>query len=415
MVEMEYDVLAKFLVDKKGYDYKCMYQPLSEVDIDFFQRGLILDFERGNVLQVSEDGIILQASHGTEQLSSEEICMRYGDERQWDVTSALCKDMVVVLNSPLMKQMRTLLDYFDMPASLAFARAVNCTDYRKGQSKVSYTAGQDVLEALIDMYSREHFTSEKSGYFKELKANPDKYINKCKPQVLDWLKTIKKEKPVILITGSNVDYASFSASYCLGEDWLNYFDVVVCYARKPGFFTETRPFLRLEGILEREELNETELDFGGVYSQGNWKDLERLVSRKTNKDDPKCLYIGDNLVQDIFAPSKYAGIDAVAVVEELGAEAADLPHHSGLNPNRSCVASRRWGSFFRHMNAKTYTMWGGIIKNYAKICVPNLSTLASYPLNYELDQFEVENKKETEGYHPTCPMSLRAIRYQLKI
>ena len=39
------------------------------------------------------------------------------------------------------------------------------------------------------------------------------------------------------MTGSNVDFASFTASNSLGEKWQSLFDIVGCFARKPGLFT----------------------------------------------------------------------------------------------------------------------------------------------------------------------------------
>ena len=44
MMRMEYEVLAEYLVEK-GYSKKHLMQP---IDVDFLQKGLILDFHRGD-------------------------------------------------------------------------------------------------------------------------------------------------------------------------------------------------------------------------------------------------------------------------------------------------------------------------------------------------------------------------------
>jgi 5' nucleotidase family len=50
MIYLEYNCLAKFLV-KRGYSKEFLLKPIEE-DLDFLQKGLILDFEKGNLLRV---------------------------------------------------------------------------------------------------------------------------------------------------------------------------------------------------------------------------------------------------------------------------------------------------------------------------------------------------------------------------
>ena len=45
-------------------------------------------------------------------------------------------------------------------------------------------------------------------------------------------------KFLYVITGSHVDFASHVASYALGEDWMDLFDIVIFFARKPSFFID---------------------------------------------------------------------------------------------------------------------------------------------------------------------------------
>ena len=43
-------------------------------------------------------------------------------------------------------------------------------------------------------------------------------------------------KFLYVITGSHYDFASHVASYAIGEDWKDLFDIVIFFARKPSFF-----------------------------------------------------------------------------------------------------------------------------------------------------------------------------------
>ena len=101
-------------------------------------------------------------------------------------------------------------------------------------------------------------------------------------------------KFLYVITGSHYDFASHVASYAIGEDWKDLFDIVIFFARKPSFFVEKRPFWRLNGpvevmfiswefsnnqpflcdifySIEVESFQGWEdLETGECYSQGNW-------------------------------------------------------------------------------------------------------------------------------------------------
>jgi 5' nucleotidase family len=115
MVKLEYEVLAKYLVEQKGHAKEFLYKPYDE-GVDFLQKGLVLDFHRGNLLRLGADGFIQRAAHGTKLMTDAEIVADYGAGRQWDVTTEYAKNMMVAWNTPLEKKMRTLLDYFDMPS-----------------------------------------------------------------------------------------------------------------------------------------------------------------------------------------------------------------------------------------------------------------------------------------------------------
>lgn len=75
MVELEYKTLSNFMVNVKGYSDKYLLQPL---DVDFLQKGLIVDIHRGNLLKISYDGYILKATHGTKFMTDSEIIDVYG-------------------------------------------------------------------------------------------------------------------------------------------------------------------------------------------------------------------------------------------------------------------------------------------------------------------------------------------------
>ncbi|CRK98559.1 CLUMA_CG011908, isoform A [Clunio marinus] len=393
MIKTEYEVLSEFLV-AKGYSKEFLMKPFED-GFNFLQKGLILDFEKGNLLRICPDGGIQIASHGTKLMSREEIIKIYGEKKRWEVTDEYCKDMLVAWNGTLADLIRTCLDYFDMPAALAFARIVDSIDFQNnGQPQSKYQIWPDVLAGLLSMYNRDLFANNKSKYFEAMKKNPSDYIYRCEQNVIDWLKKLKENKTTFLLTGSHIDFATFTAEFALGPNWRDYFDFIICFAKKPGFFTMDRPFYQLDGISETGIIDIENMIPGNVYTQGNFKDLKKIIGKNTKTENPKIVYIGDNLIQDVFTPSKHMKIDTIAIVDEMQAEGVDY------NPEYEILRSNFWGSYF-HTNGDD-TLWERIIRTHSKICIPSLDAIVSHPIDYKFRCFNPENPSSC-GYYPHDP------------
>lgn len=402
MVALEYEVLSHFLVERKGYAAEFLYRPMRE-NIDFLQKGLIIDFTRGNVLKIAYDGFILKASHGTRQLSDDQIVSAYGKPRKWSVTDGFCKDLLAAWHSDLSLEMRTLLDYFDMPASLVFARIVDSMDAAAKQPIERYNIWPDILDGLGEIFTREHFENDRSQYFARLKRDPLRYIRKTDESVKAWLMELRKQnKAVFLLTGSHVDFANLTATHALGPNWREFFDIVICFAKKPGFFTGNRPFKRLDGMRETmQTVDARELHLGDIYSQGNWRDIMHCLEQKTGIAAPKVLYIGDNLIQDVYAPNEYCQSDTVTIAEEMLAEG--MLDEEKVHEDQQLLISSIWGSYFAINDEPT--IWLDLIRKHSKLCVPSVSSLAAKPIDHPFKCFT--QKMCVNGFHPNRPKSLQ--------
>lgn len=403
LMKLEYDILSRFLIDSKHYNAKYLLEPL-EMNADFLQRGLIMDFERGNVIRTSADGTILKASHGNKLLSDEILHDQYGLDKKWDVLERYVIDPVQIWNTDLNSKMRACLDFFDIPAALCFANCVDAVDATFGP-QIVYKIWPDILEGLQNMFNRENFATNKGGFYSKLKANPEKYYSKCNDSVLKWLKEIKQKKKTFLITGSNVDFAQFSATNSIGENWMDYFDMVVFYAKKPEFFTANNPFLRIKDSEETNDiLKINRFIKTHVYSQGNWDEMYDLISHMTEKESPKTLYFGDNLIQDIYAASEFGNCDTIALLEEVSAEG--MIGNFKKDPNSPILTSRMWGSLFcvTDRNGQDIpTLWSELIKRHCKLCIPSLNVMASQPLNYKYKTFTQDGT--SSGFYPSDPIN----------
>ncbi|XP_070518526.1 5'-nucleotidase domain-containing protein 1 [Cardiocondyla obscurior] len=408
LVHMEYKILATYLVEERGYSREHLLKPLTDDDLDFMQKGLLLDCEKGNVLRISPDGIIHRACHGTHLLNINQIKEIYPEQR-WTVTDMFCRDMVATWNGPLSLKIRSLLDNFDIMSVVAFARAVDAFDEKHGSPRdysFEYNIWPDILSGLVYLYSREHFQSDK-GIFGIIKRHPEKYLRKCNSDTISWLKEVKKKSATFLLTGSNADFANFTASYSLGKDWRSLFDIVVCFAKKPGFFIYNRPFF---DVVNNNETNiETQkLERGEIYSQGNWNKLLEFFIHITGKANQRCLYVGDSLLQDIYVPSAFTRFDTLAITEEQMSEG--MLHHALTHPDEKILNSKLWGSFFCLKDSTVYvdSLWGHILKKHAKLCIPDLSVVVKRPLEEPIPCFDKDGKSY-HGYYPAIPLSISAL------
>ncbi|XP_018312610.1 5'-nucleotidase domain-containing protein 1 [Mycetomoellerius zeteki] len=401
LVCMEYEMLARFLVETRGYNGSLL-KPLTDDDLDFMQKGLLLDLERGNVLRMSPDGVIRRACHGTYLLNMDQIKEIYPEQRS-EATDIFCRDVMATWNGPLSEKVRSLLDYFDIATSLAFARIVDALDEEHGSPLDRYNIWPDILAGLFYMFSREHFESSK-GIFGHIKRNPEKYLRKCNSNTISWLKETKKKSATFLLTGSNADYVNFTASYALGEDWRSLFDIVVCFAKKPGFFINNRSFFDVVNNNETDTVSQ-DLKRGEMYSQGNWNELLEFLARITGKTDQQCLYVGDNLIQDIYVPNTFAHCDTLAVIEEQMSEG--MLHHALTHPDEKILNSKLWGSYFclKDSTINVDSLWGHIIKKHAKLCIPDISLVTQKPLEEPIPCFDKDGKLY-RGYYPAIPLSI---------
>ncbi|XP_020281176.1 5'-nucleotidase domain-containing protein 1 [Pseudomyrmex gracilis] len=413
LTNMEYEMLAKFLVNERGYSSKHLLKPLTDDDLDFMQKGLLLDFEKGNLLRVSPDGVIRRACHGSHLLSTDQIREFYPEQR-WEVTDAFCSDILTTWYGPLSEKVRSLLDYFDMPTSVVFARIVDMLDEEHGSPLDVYNIWPDILAGLMHMFSREKFQLD-DGIFAHIKRNPEKYLRKCSEKTVSWLREVRKKFPTFLLTGSNADFANFTASYSLGKDWQSLFDIAICFAKKPGFFTMKRPFLKVVNYNETDiNISSQDLKRGELYSQGNWSDLLEFFSRITGKVDQRCLYVGDNLVQDIYVPNAFGRCDTLAVIEEQMAEG--MLYQRLTHPDEKILNSNLWGSYFclKDSTINVDSLWGHLIKKHAKLCIPEIDVVTQKSLQESFPCFD-KSGKSYHGYYPAVPLSISAIYglYQL--
>lgn len=101
----------------------------------------------------------------------------------------------------------------------------------------------------------------------------------------------------------------------VGEDWKDFFDVIIVQARKPKFFTdESRPirvFDEASGTHLWDRV--TKLEKGKIYYEGTVKQLQDLMGWMGHQ----VLYFGDHPYSDLADVTLEHGWRTGAIIHEL--------------------------------------------------------------------------------------------------
>ncbi|KAL5010062.1 hypothetical protein ScPMuIL_012367 [Solemya velum] len=421
LFKLSYEGCVDFLIQERGYPQTLKDDLASHKD--FFCKGLYLDADRGNLLKLSRDGKILRAAHGTTFLSKSEMEAIYGEDLKWEhfedaqnYVRATCANF----------KYRFFENYFDIPSLVTCAHIVDITDEAEGH-KDKYDFWRDLYAAFVNNYRFQGFAESTGNYFPFVKKDPAKYLHKCSEGVKQWLRDLKqKNKAVFLITSSHIDYATQTLNTVIGDDWMSYFDICITNARKPLFFTQSNPFLELDGHKEGEPVQV--LEANKCYSQGNYKVLMEFLKKQTSNPEPKVVYFGDSMCSDSFPAKSAAKWDTVLVLEEMEAEGyhptekdLDQQDHPS-NKHRKVdlgidleedvyLLSKLWGSFFYHpeedkkQDHLMNTFWGCLISQYSNIAIPSVEYIAGMSIDHKFPAFS-NSAGCTRGFSPAKPKVL---------
>uniref|UniRef100_A0A8C6Q695 5'-nucleotidase domain containing 1 n=1 Tax=Nothobranchius furzeri TaxID=105023 RepID=A0A8C6Q695_NOTFU len=115
-----YESFARYLVEHKGYDKDLLN--LTPASWDFCFKGLVVDLEDGNLVKLAEDGTVLRASHGTSDLSTDEIIKHYGPKKEWQ-HFYICLVTFIFFN--VHAKYYFYDNYFDLPGVLLCGKVVD--------------------------------------------------------------------------------------------------------------------------------------------------------------------------------------------------------------------------------------------------------------------------------------------------
>lgn len=286
-----------------------------EYDPTFAVRGLWFDSHYGNLLKVDAYGNILVCVHGFEFLKHSRVYELYPNK-----FLTLDESRVYVLNT-----------LFNLPETYLLACLVdfftNCKDYtitdtgvKCGELLMSYKSiFQDVRNAVDYVHLQGDLKNRTI-------ENLEKYVKKDErlPMFLTRLKECGAK--TFLLTNSDYTYTDKVMSYLFDfphgarpedphRNWITYFDIVVCDARKPLFFGEGTILRQVDTTTGglRVGVHTGPLQSDHVYSGGSCDVFTKFIGAK-GKD---VLYVGDHIFGDILKSKKIRGWRTFLIVPEL--------------------------------------------------------------------------------------------------
>ncbi|PSK98676.1 HAD superfamily 5'-nucleotidase-like hydrolase [Haloactinopolyspora alba] len=271
-------------------------------DPDLYLQGLVIDLELGNLVKATRFGYVIQAQHGTRQLSFDELRTTYAG-------------VTVDLAEPRFRFMNTL---FSISEAALYAQQVDRLD----AGVITGPLGYDELYRIVSGALDESHTT---GALKaEIVADPDRFCDLDPDTAQTLIDQRLAGKRLLLITNSEWSYTSSMMSYAFDRhvpsgNWRDLFDIVVVSAAKPRFFSENEPAFQVVDT-ERGLLTPHRGPFrtGEIYHGGGAHHVEQSLGLTGDE----ILYVGDHLFGDVHVTKSALRWRTALIMPELEAEVA---------------------------------------------------------------------------------------------
>jgi HAD superfamily 5'-nucleotidase-like hydrolase len=293
MDRLSIEATVRKMVENFGRPESLLEMPFQ---CDFPIRGLHVDKKLGNVLKMDRYRYVKRAYHGMRELTKEERRHHYHSRP-------------VRAGSKRYHWVDTL---YALPEVTVYAAAIDHLESRG--IAVDYAQLFDEVRVSIDL---AHQDGSITGRIAE---TPEAYIERD-PLLGPTLHKLRSAgKRLFLLTNSRPDYTERVMAFLLDgalpeyPRWRSYFDVIICTARKPQFFTESNLAL----VPAEPGVPPPEHGFadGAIYEGGCLTEFERLL--KVASDE--ILYVGDHIYGDVLRAKKETAWRTMMIIQEMGAE-----------------------------------------------------------------------------------------------
>jgi len=320
MTHLIYDSLCEFLIKHKNYPEKIRYSENKDFVDAFSCKNIVIDYKRGNALKLRKDKSIIKAYHGKKELTKEEIYSQYenGTFSVFNISIFYNSDFCINIDSFQPQNVALFLICVDL--------------FDKGELNIIKDY-EDIIKNIGDgmnfnykINSFEDFSTF-GYYFPEIYKHPELYLYtkyNCEA-LLDKLR--KKGKKLFFATNSNYSYSHYILEKVLGENYHDYFDLCFYKSCKPGFFQdpkESNP--KCYFYNDQQEISCTEMSddtYKKIYERnhiltgGSYVLVEHFFQKMLNKNELKCVFVGDNIMGDCEVPSRLKNWESVFIFDDI--------------------------------------------------------------------------------------------------
>jgi HAD superfamily 5'-nucleotidase-like hydrolase len=214
-------------------------------------------------------------------------------------------------------------DKVDTTFSISYATLfAQLVDLKEGEEKNRLPDFFTIANDLNDVLDEAH----RDGSLKDVvRADLNHFIIKDPEVVAGLERYLKHHKKFFIATNSEFSYAKLLLDHTInpylkgGRTWQDVFSFTIVEARKPNFFFEETPFLRVDHATGNTSPLEGLLT-PGIYRGGN----ANQFTTDLGLEPDEILYIGDHIYGDIVRLKKDCAWRTALVVEELDREVRSL-------------------------------------------------------------------------------------------
>ena len=302
MDALSVQLMAERLV-KRGYPE---FLRELQFDTEFPIRGLVVDTKFGNILKMDRHKLVSKGYHGTKALSREEIESLYTHRKVQAHT----------------KRYHWIDTLFALCEVTAYAALVTALEERA----VKF----DPQQLFVDVRASIDEAHADGSVYRTVTADLGRFIEQDPGLARTLHKLRSSGKRLFLLTNSPYHYTDTVMSYLLDQKdgqylkWRQYFDVVVCAAKKPVWFGEgTELKVRTSGQERTEpasQVHDGPLERGKIYEGGGLQEFEQRLGIQGSR----VLYVGDHIYGDILRSKKDSTWRTAMIIQELDREVEAL-------------------------------------------------------------------------------------------
>ncbi len=280
--------------------------------------GLVIDKNKGNLIQLSRYGKVKTAYHGLTEIDYKE-------------QNRIYQEMAIDIKT---SDFLSLDTSFSISFGVLYAQLIQLKD--DGLKLPEYHQIADDIKASLDTVHQDDSLKSiiRRDFKKYISVDPD--VARLLERYLDY------GKKLMIITNSDYTYTNDLLNFALNpylqkhDKWQDVFDIVITLAQKPGFFQYSSKFLLVD-----EKTGLMKNHFGpvskGIFQGGWFKKLQHDLGVQGSE----ILYLGDHIFGDVVSIKKSCNWRTALVLGDLKKEMENIEASKDVQHQITTLMNRK--------------------------------------------------------------------------